>query len=87
MEAEWGAILASPVITGFNQRKMEYNSSCGSCPHVLLCHGDCPKNRRVGSVDGGLKSWLCAGWHRFYAHALPHLQDLALQVKAARGDE
>ena len=41
--------------------------SCRMCPYVDFCHGDCPRSRQR----------LCAGWKRFFAHALPRLRELA----------
>lgn len=44
---------------------------CKSCSYLLLCWGECPRNRFVKSPDGevGL-NYLCAGLKKFYAKAV-----------------
>ncbi|GAM70752.1 arylsulfatase regulatory protein [Vibrio sp. JCM 19236] len=43
---------------------------CQKCDYKFACHGECPKNRFIRTMDGepGL-NYLCAGWHKFYRHA------------------
>ncbi|MFA0086775.1 anaerobic sulfatase maturase [Vibrio sp. 10N.261.51.F12] len=45
-------------------------SQCQTCDYKFACHGECPKNRfiRTKSGEPGL-NYLCAGWHKFFAHA------------------
>ncbi|UPW16717.1 anaerobic sulfatase maturase [Agarivorans sp. TSD2052] len=45
-------------------------SQCQQCDYKFACHGECPKNRFISTRNGepGL-NYLCAGWHKFFAHA------------------
>ncbi len=47
---------------------------CRQCPYLADCWGECPKNRIIRTADGepGL-NYLCRGFKRFYAHALPEI--------------
>lgn len=55
---------------------------CLSCPHGLLCWGQCPRHRFLRSSDGetGIP-YLCRGWRRFYSHAKPALREIAKQCR------
>ena len=44
--------------------------TCRSCKYLDICNGDCPRNRQR----------LCAGWRRFFDHALPRLKELAAEI-------
>lgn len=65
-------LLNSAGARAFAKRKLQTPPACRSCPYYRHCAGDCPKNRR-----GDGHSRLCAGWQRFYQHALPRLQTIA----------
>lgn len=71
---DWRALVASPRYAEFGRRKAQVPSACGECPHYALCRGDCVRNR---GADG--RSRLCAGWRRFFDHALPGLESLAME--------
>ncbi len=77
----WEALQTSETYMAFAAAKTRWNAACGACPWLKYCHGDCPKNRRANS--GGL-SHLCEGWKRFYAHAVPRLEELAQQIRRTR---
>lgn len=50
---------------------------CRKCPYLKLCYGECPRTRILKTRPGeGNLSYLCQGWKRFFAHALPALQRL-----------
>ena len=55
----------------------KYNSlpsECRSCPYLKLCWGECPRTRILKTREGeGNLSYLCQGWKRFFAHALPKI--------------
>lgn len=72
-------LLHSSTARAFAKRKMQTPSACRSCLYYRYCAGDCTKNRQT---DG--QSRLCAGWKRFYAHALPRLQHIAAQLQTNR---
>ncbi|MBO6168149.1 MAG: SPASM domain-containing protein [Kiritimatiellae bacterium] len=56
-------IAQSEEYAKFAARKGEIAPECASCEYFTYCRGDCPRNRRS----------LCAGWKRFFAHALGRL--------------
>lgn len=74
---DWPTLVASPRYATFGQRKGQVPSACGDCPHFAFCCGDCVRNR---GADGC--SRLCAGWRRFFDHALPGLEELASSLHA-----
>lgn len=69
------SMLNSPIYRDFSDAKMaNLPTKCRECRYVGFCNGDCPRNRRT----------LCAGWLRFFDHALPRLRQLAIEA-AFRG--
>lgn len=54
----------------FGERKRDWAGACDRCEFLPFCHGDCPKNRDPATRQ----SRLCAGYKRFFAHALPRLE-------------
>lgn len=82
MDTDWPALRQSPLYRAFAAGKTAWNARCATCRWQRFCNGDCPKNRIGGP---GALSHLCAGWHRFYAHALPRLEELAQEVRAGTG--
>ena len=67
-ESSFEELLASPVYARFASAKTaSVPRKCRLCPYWAFCRGDCPRNRQS----------LCAGWRRFFAHALPRLRELA----------
>lgn len=78
----WEEMQASPAYREFAAAKARWNAACNACPWLQFCHGDCPKNRHGGHPDS--LSHLCAGWKRFYAHAMPRLEELAREVRRMR---
>jgi uncharacterized protein len=83
----WPDLAASPVYRDFGSRKSGWSPACSACPYLDLCAGDCLKYRGRGSLaDSGELSLLCAGWKRFFAHALPRLKTLAEEMRGAAGE-
>jgi uncharacterized protein len=61
-------IAASPAWARFAAAKeAKVPAECRACRFFEFCRGDCPRSSRR----------LCAGWRRFFAHALPRLRELA----------
>lgn len=61
-------LVASPVYAAFAAAKTKsLPDACRACAYRTFCKGDCPRNRQT----------LCAGWKKFFAHALPRLRELA----------
>ena len=67
----WEKMLSGGTYAKFASRKLAgLPSACLSCAHYRWCHGDCPRNRAGG------RSVLCAGWKRFFDHAIPVLEKI-----------
>jgi uncharacterized protein len=73
----------SGAYRSFGRMKKQWNQACSDCPYLTYCAGDCPKMRGAAGDDAG-RSVLCDGWRRFYAHALPRLEELATDLRAGR---
>jgi uncharacterized protein len=67
----------------FGRAKRHWAPGCDACAYLAYCAGDCPKMRGAAGDDAG-RSVLCDGWRRFYAHALPRLEELATDLRAGR---
>lgn len=64
----------------FAQRKQDLPPECGACEYLAYCYGGCPKHRAHGG-DTTEKTALCAGYQRFFEHAMPGLRWLAGYVR------
>lgn len=61
-------IAESPAYRRFAEKKTAcLPETCRICRYFEFCRGDCPRNAQR----------LCAGWRRFFAHAVPRLRELA----------
>jgi uncharacterized protein len=79
----WSQLYESATYRSFGRSKGLWNDLCNSCEYLSICSGDCLKHRLYGpTTDPHQLSWLCAGWKRFYDHALPRFKDLARTLKA-----
>jgi uncharacterized protein len=81
-----GSLVESAEQVAFGRAKHDtLPACCLSCPVGFLCQGGCPKDRFDAAPDGepGLNH-LCAGYRRFYGHALPHLERMATLVGAGQ---
>ena len=84
MTHSWEDCLQEPVYLEFGRQKAQWNEECARCEVLEFCAGDCLKHRLPVTRDPRTLSWLCAGWKRFYAHALPGFRRLADEVSAQR---
>jgi len=85
MQMDWEQAGRSDIYRRFGQRKARWNEACRGCEHLAHCAGDCLKHRMAGGRgDPRTLSWLCAGWKRFYADALPGLERLAAGIRGER---
>lgn len=74
--APLGELVNSAQQWQFGEAKSKaLTRQCRECEYLFTCHGDCPKNRVLTTVDGeaGL-SWLCAGLKNFFAHSRMSMQ-------------
>lgn len=65
-------LVTGSVLREFAEIKPRATSACDSCPYLPLCQRGCPHYRAVGAgfLD---RDYLCEGYKRFYAHALPKI--------------
>ena len=72
-DSSFEELVASPVYERFASAKTAcLPAECRVCGFFEFCRGDCPRSSRR----------LCAGWRRFFAHALPRLRELAEEAVA-----
>lgn len=70
-ENTFAELLSSPIYERFARSKTAWlPDSCRTCEFFGFCHGDCPRNSQQ----------LCAGWKKFFSHALPRLAELAQDI-------
>jgi uncharacterized protein len=69
----------------FRQLKTALPAQCRQCRFDFACHGECPKNRLLHTVDGetGL-NYLCEGYRQFFTHAAPYMDFMAREWRADR---
>lgn len=55
---------------------------CHECRYEFACHGECPRNRFITTVDGepGL-NYLCEGYYTFFAHAHKAMEYMQRQLE------
>ena len=79
-----GDLVFGPAQVRFGYAKSEtLPKYCRDCSFLEHCWGECPKNRIVRAPDGepGL-NYLCPGLKRFFAHAVPEAQRIAVRLRA-----
>ena len=80
----WEGMDRSATYVDFGRRKAEWNEACEACDWLEFCSGDCLKHRFEGLRDARRLSYLCKGWQRFFAHALPGLRRMAAEIARER---
>ena len=80
----FGEMWMSPMFRSFGSLKRGLPEECRSCEFLSYCKGDCPKHRWGSGANpveegGGAekKSKLCAGWKKFFTHAMGSLEQHA----------
>ncbi len=79
-------VLSNPALERFGRLKRDsLPRSCRECDVLAWCHGGCPKDRIATSAAGepGL-NYLCPAFQRFFRHARPVLERLAVHLRAGR---
>lgn len=84
MHMSWEELLDSPRYAAFAQRKRNWHTACKECEFLAFCAGDCLKHRWDEAWNARARSRLCAGWKKFYRHALPELRRLAAEIVRER---
>ncbi len=78
-----GKMVFSPEQASFGLSKSaSLPQYCRQCAFLKDCWGECPKNRFIRTPDGdpGL-NYLCRGFKKFFAHALPEIERIATRLK------
>ncbi len=76
-------MVSSPAQVQFGEAKSQsLPQYCRQCAYLTDCWGECPKNRLIRAPDGepGL-NYLCRGFKKFFAHALPEVERIAAQLR------
>ena len=74
-------LLESPAQLAFGLAKLEnLPCVCRACEVLVMCNGECPKNRFAHAPDGepGL-NYLCAGYKKFFARVRPFVAEVAAE--------
>ncbi len=77
-------LVDDEALRAFGQRKRDtLPRSCRQCDVLDYCNGGCPKDRIAVSATGeaGL-SYLCPAYQKFFRHARPVMERLAVHWKA-----
>jgi uncharacterized protein len=83
------ALVASEQQRKFGRAKLDaLPRTCRECDVRFACHGECPKNRFLTTLDGepGL-NYLCAGYQAFFHHVDPAMQIMARLMRGGRRAE
>ncbi len=60
-------------------------TSCRQCDVLFACHGECPRNRFVRSLDGEENlNYLCPSYKLFFQHIGPSMQAMAGLLRQGR---
>ena len=79
-------MMYGPKQQAFGMDKYEkLPTQCKECEFLFACHGECPKNRFLHTVDGepGL-NYLCKGYHMFFRHVAPYMDFMKHELLAQR---
>ncbi len=79
-----GELIEERALRAFGERKRDaLPACCRQCEVLAWCNGGCPKDRiaRTPQGDPGL-SFLCPAYRRFFGHARPVMERLAVHWKA-----
>jgi len=76
-ETSIGKLAAGGKKRGFARIKQGLCDKCLVCRHLDVCRGGCLKDRRQKTEDGGVESYLCEGYKRFFDYAMPKFSQLA----------
>lgn len=85
MDAPLASFLESDKAKGFAAEKENYSEKCAACRWVELCNGGCQKDR-IGTDGAPVdRSYLCAGYEKFFSHTRRDFEKIRKRLmKAAR---
>lgn len=64
---------------------LQLAKKCQRCPYKILCFGECPANRIIGTKEGGKLNHLCEGYYNFFRHSVSSFEAIAKALK--EGDD
>ncbi len=76
----WEGLGSSNKYRSFGKQKADWNNRCKNCDYLRFCSGDCLKHRGYRDKNSQTLSWLCEGWKKFYYHALPSFEKMAVSL-------
>ena len=79
MDSSLVSLIDHPRQRGFGEaKKSTLPRYCIDCEVLVICNGECPKNRFLISPDGepGL-NYLCEGYRQFFNHCRPFIDEVA----------
>ncbi len=88
-EKHLGELIESPEQLAFGRAKAEaLPRYCQACEVKEMCHGECPKNRFIRTLDGeeGL-NYLCPGYKRFFNFCQPFVHEVAAEWRRQSSQE
>lgn len=55
---------------------------CHECEVLVMCNGECPKNRFIEMAGGGTLNYLCPGYKLFFTHCQPFIKAVSAEWEA-----
>jgi uncharacterized protein len=85
MHDSFDEVFSNDRWDAFGAQRQACLAACGGCEWLELCRGGCGKDRLLA---GGVhqRTYLCEGYRRFFAHAVPELLCRARDLPGARAD-
>jgi uncharacterized protein len=91
---KFGNLLATPLAElaltpealAFARGKRNLAPECLACEFLELCYGGCCKHRVFGAGRLDAPTHLCAGFRRFFAHAVPKLRPVVEEYRGRQAD-
>lgn len=79
-------MMYSPRQLAFGRAKRDaLPRQCRECEWLFACHGECPKNRLLTTVDGEPNlNYLCEGYRQFFRHVAPYMDYMKQELMAQR---
>lgn len=74
-------IEAQRDATGFIQQSIAQDEACGDCAYAPICRGGCRRDREPLLGDQMSLNYFCPSYKKFFAHALPRLEQIAAHVR------
>jgi len=74
-------LMASAARVRLEQEKGQWPPVCDDCPYLALCHGGCPKYRRINlALHGRYHSYFCPAYRALFEQLVPVSSQFVAQV-------